>query len=302
MMRILLTGSNGFLGQKLTDLIVDLTDYTLFCTSASANRNPNTVGYHFVDAAIDDFQKIEEIICEFRPTHIIHTAAISSVDVCEKDPDRCQSINVDAVAHLGQLAQKDDIHLTFLSTDFVFDGQNGPYSETDDCNPCNAYGASKVQAEEALTASRCRHAVLRTILVYGIHADPNRSNLVLWAKGKLESRESINVVNDQWRMPTWVDDLAKACLFASEQQAQGIFHISGGEMMTVLEIAQRVAEYWSLDMSLINSVSAKEIGQDKNRPQRTGFVLDKAKQILGYNPTPFLDSLQQIDKQFNQYR
>lgn len=301
-MRILLTGSNGFLGQKLTDLIVHSTAYELCCTSASPNRNPNKEGYSFVQLGFDRTEKLEALIEEFAPTHIIHTAAISRVDVCEKYTDPCTFINVETVVRLGQIAKERDIHLTLLSTDFVFDGQDGPYSEEDDCNPCNEYGKNKMEAEQALQAIGGRYAVIRTILVYGIHADRGRSNLVLWVKEKLENNEPIDVVSDQWRMPTWVDDLAKACLMASAQNAQGIFHVSGDEMMTVLEMAQRVADYWKLDISLIQPISAEEIGQDKNRPRKTGFDITKASEVLGYRPTPFLTSLQEIDKQFKIYR
>ncbi|MHC8948079.1 SDR family oxidoreductase [Sphingobacterium hungaricum] len=296
-LRILLTGSNGFLGQKLCDFIVEKTPHKLFCTSKSANRNPKKSGYQFQEIELTELDRLEKLILDFAPTHVIHTAALSSVEVCENNPALCQSVNVDSVDFLASICLSKDIHLTFLSTDFVFDGKNGPYAEEDERQPTNAYGASKLQAELILQNSSCRSAILRTILVYGVIDDKNRSNLVLWAKQKLTAQESINVVSDQYRMPTFVDDLAIACISAAEKNARGIFHISSENLYSVKEVVDQVADFWNLDKNLIHPISAKEIGQETNRPKITGFVLDKAKRELGYRPTSLIESFKLMDEQ-----
>ncbi|MCL7988976.1 SDR family oxidoreductase [Sphingobacterium sp. lm-10] len=299
-MRILVTGSNGFLGQKLVKRLAAESGYHLFCTSGSPDRISQDISHDFLQADFSDPSALLDTIKSFRPTHIIHTAAISSVDVCEKDPVQCQTVNVDIVRELATVAHAQDIHLTFLSTDFVFDGKQGSYLETDPTTACNAYGQSKIDAEKLLQQSGCRHAILRTILVYGT---PNKGssgrNLVIWAKEALSNKETIRVVSDQWRMPTWVEDLVEACHLAAKQHAEGIYHISGGEMMSIQEVVQEVAHFWNLDQTLITPIRAKEIGQDKNRPRKTGFVLDKAKAELGYTPTAFRTSLKRIDEELN---
>ncbi|SMG49763.1 SDR family oxidoreductase [Sphingobacterium psychroaquaticum] len=296
-MRILLTGSNGFLGQKLTDMLLDRNDVSLFCTSKSPNRNPNQSGYAFQQIALEDREDLRQAITSFKPTHIIHTAAMSSVEACEQEPERCQQVNVETPRLLAEIAAQHHIHYTFISTDFVFDGQNGPYRETDPTGPCNAYGNSKIKAETAVLAANPQAAILRTILVYGVIADKNRSNLILWAKSKLENKEPIQVVSDQWRMPTWVDDLARACILAAEKQAAGLYHISGDTLYSIIEVVQQVADYWQLDKSLIRPIAAETIGQAKNRPRTTGFILDKAKTQLGYTPTPLEETFRQMDIQ-----
>ncbi|MFD2597737.1 SDR family oxidoreductase [Sphingobacterium corticis] len=297
-MRILITGSNGFLGQKLVKRLSANAHVMLFCTSGSADRIPSTIPHQFEQANFDKPEELDRVVRSFAPTHIIHTAAISSVDVCEKEPERCQRVNIQVVKQLADLATEFDIHITFLSTDFVFDGLNGPYRETDDTGACNAYGQSKIDAEQILIDSGCKHAILRTILVYGTpNPGSSAKNLVVWAKEALRNKQNIRVVSDQWRMPTWVEDLAEACYLAASQNAQGIFHISGNEMMSILEIVQEVAKFWNLDRSLIEPISAKDIGQENNRPRKTGFHLDKAKSELGYLPTPFIESLKQINKE-----
>ncbi len=299
--RILITGSNGFLGQKLTDICVSKNAYVICCTSQSENRNPNQDGYQFQKLDLLDFNGLQQLIEAFKPSHIIHTAAMTSVEACEAQPQLCEQLNITVVDFLGKCCAEQNIHLTFLSTDFVFDGTDGPYDELALPNPKNAYGASKLAAEEKLLESNAAFAIIRTILVYGVIADKNRSNLVLWAKNKLSQGESIRVVDDQWRMPTWVDDLATACLLAVEKHATGIFHISGEEMYSIIEAVYEVADFWQLDPQLISSVHASELGQAENRPQKTGFILDKSKRILGYNPTPFRTSLVTIQQQIENF-
>lgn len=299
--RVLLTGSNGLLGQKLTDFIIQKTNYLLCCTSQGVNRNPNDAGYDFVQLDLLDKDGLKALIQEFQPSHIIHCAAMTSVEACEQEAEKCQQLNVDLVGDLANWAREFDYHLTFLSTDFVFDGKNGPYKEGDPVKACNAYGQSKIEAEALILGSGCRAAILRTILVYGVIADKNRSNLVLWAKQKLEKGEKINVVDDQWRMPTWVDDLAMTCILSVEKNAKGIFHISSEQQYSIIEAVYEIADFWGLDKSLISPVHAADIGQAENRPQRTGFYLDKAKTELGYVPTSFKESLNYIDQQIKYY-
>lgn len=298
--RILITGSNGFLGQKFCEIIQD-KGYETLGLSKSANRNPYLHAANFQQVELSDFSKLQEVLEAFEPTHILHTAAITSVEACEENKDLTQIINVDLTAFLGKYSKQNRCHLTFISTDFVFDGKNGLYKETDLVNPVNAYGKSKVDAENLLINMDASVAILRTILVYGAIPDKGRSNLVLWAKGQLEKNNPIKVVRDQWRMPTFVDDLAEACVSAMQKQANGIFHISGNEMMSIEEAVYKLVVHWNFDKNLVSAIAAKEIGQDQNRPQRTGFILDKAKTELGYKPTPFIVSLQKIEQQLNYY-
>lgn len=303
MMRILITGSNGFVAQKFCELYGEIPKNNVFLgISKAPNRNRFLPSESFVQCDLTDLVQLSAILSEFRPTHILHAAAISSVEACVQNPELAKAVNVELTKFLGEYATNHNTHLTFLSTDFVFDGRRQEfYSETDSTAPTNAYGQTKVEAEQHLIDLGGNIAILRTILVYGCIADPTRSNLVLWAKQQLEANKPIKVVNDQWRMPTWVDDLAYACFLSMEKSVTGIFHISGGEQLSIESAVRHAAEYWQLDQSLIQSISAKEIGQDQNRPQRTGFILDKAKTILGFTPTPFIVSLQKIEEQLKQY-
>lgn len=295
--KILVTGSNGLLGQKLTDHVLTNGNVDLVATSRGPNRHPVKTGYTYEDLDLLDSTKLREVIARHRPDSIIHTAAMTNVDACETDPEGCQALNVEVVRTLAKSCEEYDVHLIHLSTDFVFDGENGPYKEEDKPNPLSLYGKSKLDSEIVLQQASCKWAVLRTIIVYGVTADMSRSNIVLWAKGALEKGNPLNIVNDQWRMPTLAEDLAEACILAVIHEAEGIFHISGKDLLAINELVEAVADFWKLDKSLINEVSADTFTTAAPRPKRTGFILDKARKILGYRPRSFTEGLALVDQQ-----
>lgn len=295
--KILVTGSNGLLGQKITDLALTSGGIELIATSRGENRHPIKDGYTYIDLDIVDDRQLSETIAQYRPDVLINTAAMTNVDACEHDPEGCRKLNVDAVARLTALCEAFDIHLIHLSTDFIFDGEDGPYSEDDLPNPLSLYGQSKLDAEKIIQHSSCKWAILRTILVYGVVADMSRSNIVLWAKGALEKGQPLNVVNDQWRMPTLAEDLAQACLLTAAKNAEGVYNISGNDMLAIHELVAAVADFWKLDKSLIREISSSTLSQAAPRPKRTGFVLDKARRVLGYEPHRFEDGLAIVDQQ-----
>ncbi|RZL44542.1 MAG: NAD-dependent epimerase/dehydratase family protein, partial [Pedobacter sp.] len=191
------------------------------------------------------------------------------------------------------------IHFIYVSTDFVFDGLKGPYKEQDEAKPVSFYGESKLAGEKVTQQMKGDWTIIRTILVYGILKDMSRSNIVLWAKGALEKGNPINVVNDQWRMPTLAEDLAKACLLAVEHRTKGIYHISGKDMMSIVDLVKRVADFWNLDKSLINEISSDSLGQEAKRPKKTGFILDKAMTDLNYQPHSFEKGLALVSLQLS---
>ncbi|HQS07121.1 MAG TPA: SDR family oxidoreductase, partial [Daejeonella sp.] len=274
MKKILVTGSNGLLGQKLTDLCLRDPEIELIASSKGPNRHPVKQGYIYEDMDILDPLQIQRVVEKYHPDTIINTAAMTNVDACESDKENCYALNVGSVKSLIRLSEQHNIQLIHLSTDFIFDGENGPYAEEDQPNPLSYYGQTKLEAEQLLQQSSCRWVILRTIIVYGIVNDMSRSNIILWAKGALEKGSPINVVDDQWRMPTLAEDLAACCLLAAKKDAEGVFNASGKDMLSIIEMVQKVALYWNLDQSLIKPISADSLNQAAKRPKRTGFILD----------------------------
>jgi dTDP-4-dehydrorhamnose reductase len=216
---------------------------------------------------------------------------MTQVDQCETDRDLCWLNNVTAVGFLANAATSHKAHLIHISTDFIFDGTMGPLDETAVPNPLSHYGHSKLASEEIVQRMKSSWAILRTVLVYGVVPDLSRSNIVLWVKKSLEDGKTIKVVNDQWRTPTLAEDLAMGCWLAASKRATGIYNISGAERMTPHDIALRTAEYFGLNKNLIKETDSNEFKQPAARPLKTGFIIEKARRELGYQPHSFKEGL-----------
>jgi|TARA_B110000503_G_scaffold71134_1_gene110522 dTDP-4-dehydrorhamnose reductase len=287
MKKVLITGSNGLLGQKLLDLYLTIEDIELIATARGENRYPRKEGYTYTSLDITNEKEVQHVIAQHAPDCIINTAAMTNVDSCETDKEGCDKLNVDAVAYLIAAANTAGAHLIHLSTDFIFDGKKGPYKEDDEANPLSYYGHSKLLAENMVREYCTKWSIARTVLVYGVVNDMSRSNIVLWAKGALEKGQPINVVDDQFRTPTLAEDLAKGCQLIEHKQAEGIYNISGKDQMSILELVQRVANYFDLDASVLRVVSSESLNQPAKRPPLTGFDLTKSRKVLGYEPHSF---------------
>lgn len=297
MKTVLVTGSNGLLGQKITENLGNGSRLKLIATNRGASKYPLSADYMYEEMDILDFAKVREVLTRHQPDGLIHTAAMTNVDTCHQQNEACWQLNVVATENLISLCEALNIHFVYVSTDFVFDGLAGPYLEEDSPKPVSYYGESKLAGERLTEMMNGKWTILRTILVYGILKDLSRSNIVLWAKGALEKGDPLNVVNDQWRMPTLAEDLAEACVLAVEREACGIYHISGKDFMTVVGLVERVADFWRLDKSLINQISSASLNQAAKRPVKTGFILDKAMTKLNYQPHSFEEGLAILDQQ-----
>lgn len=297
-MRILITGSNGLLGQKLVDALRNDPSVNLLATSRGVDRSPVSLAERYRSLDITSKSDVDHVFTETVPECVIHTAAMTNVDACEQDPDACRLNNVTATSHLVEACKRIGAHLILLSTDFIFDGEAGPYKEEDEPAPLSIYGQSKLDAERlVMEAGSLDWAIARTIIVYGVAPGLSRSNVVLWAKGALEKGEPIKVVDDQWRMPTLAEDLADGCIRIAKRRATGIYHLSGPDGMSILELVQRVAAFFRLDASVVTPVRSDTLGQPAKRPPRTGFVIDKARRELGYSPRGFEAGLSVVASQ-----
>ncbi|RMG21317.1 MAG: SDR family oxidoreductase [Bacteroidetes bacterium] len=299
--RVLLTGSNGLLGQKLVNLLANRSNLELMAVGRGPNRHPLREGYSYRSADLTRAGEVAAIFEEFRPDRLIHTAAMTLVDKCEHEREQCDAINVGAVETLLSLCRRHQTHFTHISTDFVFDGQAGPYAESDPPNPLSYYGHSKLKAEQLIQQSGLEAVILRTMLLYGLTPAMSRSNIVLWVKKSLEAGKPIRVVHDQYRCPTLAEDLAHATLTASMCKATGLYHVSGAEMMSIIELARRVADFWKLDSGLISPIDSASLNQAAKRPPKTGFVILKAQTELDYRPHSLTQGLRLVDRQLREW-
>ncbi|HBS88510.1 MAG: NAD(P)-dependent oxidoreductase [Bacteroidetes bacterium GWF2_38_335] len=301
MKTILITGSNGLTGQKLIQLLKNQPEINLVATSKSPDRFPDNTGYIFETLDITNFSECDYIISKYKPEVLINASGATNADECEADHVMAMEINLNGVKNLVKCCNKYQAQLIHLSTDFVFDGVKGMYSESDTPNPVSFYGYSKLAGEEYVLENAVSKAVVRTVLVYGLNKNMVRSNIVLWVKNNLEQGNAIKVVDDQFRTPTYAEDLALGCLLVAENNAQGIFHISGPQYLSIYEMALKVAEVFNLDKALISPVSSISLNEKAKRPPRTGFDITKARIELGYNPVSFDEGLKLFKEQLGKF-
>ena len=296
-MKILITGSNGLLGQKLLHKLRKDPSVELFATSKGENRVSEQNGYTYSELDITDQKQVAEIIANKKPDVVINTAAMTNVDLCEDEKQACDALNVDAVRYLADACEKIDAHLIQISTDFIFDGEDGPYTEQDKPNPLSYYGLSKLKSEQLLQAHSVKWTILRTIILFGVGERLSKGNIVLWAKGALAKGDPLNIIDDQFRAPTLAEDLADICILAAKKKALGIFNASGKDIMSIYEIVERIAKHYGNSTDNLNKISTSTLSQKAVRPPRTGFILDKAIKELGYNPHSFQECLTILNEQ-----
>lgn len=292
--KVLITGSNGLLGQKLTDLFVCQQAWELVATGVGSNRHPldpNTGKFRYISLDITDELSVKAVLTMELPDVVIHTAAMTQVDDCEFKKEECVALNITAVERLAKLSTELGFHLVHISTDFIFDGTKAMVTEDELPNPLSYYGWSKWEGEKAVMEYANSYSILRTVLVYGKVADMSRTNIVLWAHGALRDGKKANVVTDQFRTPTLAEDLAMGCFLAAEQRAQGIYHIAGKDYMSVIELVERVAKFYGFSTEHITRVDSSTLNQPAKRPPDTGLSIEKARKELGYEPHSFEEGL-----------
>jgi len=297
--KVLVTGSNGLLGQTLVNLLLLEKDrYQVIGLSKGENRNKQE-GFDYISLDITHAVQFKETLLKVAPAVLVHTAAMTNVDLCETQQAACKALNIDTMAVIVAASQQLNTHVIHVSTDFVFDGEKGLYKETDTVNPLSYYGMSKLKSEEILTNGAISHTILRTILVYGKVLEMTRNNIVCWLLEVLQYGKQVQMVADQYRAPTYVEDLAIACKKAMDIKAQGLFHFASNTLLSIYEMAQQVAEVFGEDARLIQPISTKTLSQTASRPPKTGFNLEKTRTVLGIYPKSFKEDLQRFKEKLS---
>lgn len=285
--KMLIVGATGFLGQTLCDLAPSAWQ----CVPASRQGE----GHVYID--LTDEKAIFAAIETVRPRWVINTAAMTSVDGCERDPGLARAIHVGGTEHLVRACEQVGCGLITLSTNYVFEGTLGQYGEQDAPYPPNVYGQSKLDGEAIALQARCPHIVIRTAVLYGYRAKC-RPNFVTWVIGALAQGEAIRVVTDEWSNPTYVDDLAQFILSLCDSKFQGLVHFGGPDFMTRFEMVERICDRFDFDRSLVSPVTSADFGQPAKRPLRAGLKTDLASQISSVVPTDFDSALAKIQKNY----
>ena len=293
--RVLITGANGLLGQALVERMSRFPDYDVLATARDERLHATDASCGYAPLDVTDAEAVDTLFEDFAPTAVVNCAAMTQVDDCETNRERCRRVNAEAVETLADACRRTGARLVQLSTDFIFDGTDGPYAEDARPAPVNYYGEAKLAGENAARkAGVDKWAVARTVLVYGTGTDLKRSNILLWLLEELQAGRRVQVVTDQIRTPTYVADLAAGVEKMVRHDASGLYHLAGRELVSVHEFAQTVAAVYGLDGTLIEPTDRTEFTQTAERPLVTGLITLKAETELGYRPRRLKDALRHL--------
>lgn len=280
MIRVLITGSNGLLGQKLVELLSRSTNYSLILTSRQERSvfHGGEINYRQLD--VSDKVGVRKLIDEVEPEVIVNTAAMTNVDQCETERELAWRSNVVGVENLVHGAKLVGARLIHLSTDYVFDGKSGPYDEYDRPNPISYYGRTKLAGENILRTSEIPFTIVRTMILYGVGFGV-KLNFALWVLKSLSEGTRIRVVEDQFGGPTLAEDLAYALSKVIELGRTGVYHVSGPDIINRYEFAKMLAGAFDFDVRLISPEKTSVMKQAAQRPLKSGFIILKAETDLG---------------------
>ncbi len=281
MNKLLITGVNGLLGQALIHTLQK--KYKILATSVEEQPVLPRRNWEYQRLDITSVSACKKIINDFAPDAILNAASYTHVDDCEKRKELCWQINVKGVENLANLARRYDIHLLHYSTDYVFDGRKGPYSESDRPSAVGYYGKSKLASENVLHQIGCPYSILRTCVLYGTGKNVKK-NFFLWVWENLQAGLQMNIVVDQFNNPTLAEDLALGSAKIIDQGVVGIYHMAGEEYMNRLDFATSIAGFFEFDTQLIKPVETRQLKQLAPRPLRGGLKIDLAKEKIGYQP------------------
>lgn len=295
MKSILITGSNGLLGQNL--LLTAPDSVNLLGTDIQDTPWQNQVRANYQKLDITNYKQVHDLMRSYRPDVVLNAAAYTNVDGAETERELCWQVNVIGVENLARAARLIKSKIVHVSTDYIFDGQNGPYREDALANPQGYYARSKLAAENALIAIEAEHAIVRTMVLYGAGIKV-KNNFPLWVIHSLRQGQTIRVVDDQIGTSTLASELALAMWRIVELDKMEIFNISSPDLMSRYEFARRIALAFDLDSTLITVIKTADLEQPAPRPLNSGLIVEKAQRELGLDLLTTDQALIKFKRQF----
>jgi dTDP-4-dehydrorhamnose reductase len=272
-MKFLVTGSSGQVGssvmQKVDGVGLDLHN-------ADINQD------------ISEDEVVDKIVAE-DPDIIVHAAAFHDLDKAETAEEKAGAVNVEGTSNIAEAAEKTDSHLIFISTDYVFDGERGEYSEGEQRNPVNVYAKNKVEAEDIVLNADTQATVLRPSVIF----HENFDNFFTWAKNELEENGEIGAVTDQICRPTYAPNLADIIIEAAEKGREGVYHATGDTKISRYESVQILKDEFSLDGE-INRMKMKDLPWDAERPEDSSLNISKFKKEFDTKPISLAEAFRRM--------
>jgi dTDP-4-dehydrorhamnose reductase len=284
--KVLVVGGTGLVGNALvrawTGRGTEVAAATYHCHASG--------GFHQLD--MQDEAGVKALLGAFRPAVVAVPAANPFVDYCELHPAETRRVNVDGTLNVARACREIGARMVFYSSDYVYDGIKGIYTEEDAPNPINEYGRQKAEAEAGVLAADPRNLIVRTSGAYGWQWEPK--NFVLQIRARLSKGESMRVADDLRYNPTYVENLAEITAALVESGASGIFHVVGAEEIVRYEFAARAAKAFGLDARLLVPVPMAQLGSPTPRPKASSLRTDKVRAAIAVHPIGVEDGLRRM--------
>jgi dTDP-4-dehydrorhamnose reductase len=294
-MRVLLTGASGLLGLNLA-LAFDGKEHQIF---GVANTQPfKEVRFKSIQAELTEPGTLERLFTEIKPDAVIHCAAIANVDECESKPGLAKEINSELPGRIAALAYESHAKMVYISTDAVFDGKKGNYSETDETNPLSVYASTKLEGERSVEHAN-PDALTARVNFYGWSMSGKRSLAEIFVNN-LTAGIPVKGFNDVFFCPMMVLDLAGTLMEAVEKDLKGLYHVVGAQAMTKYEFAQAVARKFGFDPAAVTPISVKDAGLKAQRSNNLTLNTNKIVADLGHDLPDFENGLQKFYDQYRQ--
>jgi len=291
-MKILITGGSGLLGSKI---------------AATATRKGHEVysGYkeheviHGAPIELDicDKQEVIKAFDRIKPQAVVHAAALTNVDKCEEDQKLAWRVNVEGTRNILESSELHNAFFIYVSTDYVFSGEQGMYKETDRPDPINNYGLTKLEAERMIKDSSIEWCIARPSVIYGSTPAAGKVNFALWILNNLKQGKPIKIITDQWVSPTLNTNLAEMILEVMERRLIGLYHLAGATPLNRSEFASLIAETFQCDKTWITSVKSDEMNWLAKRPRNTSLNVEKATETLRHKPLEIRQALNKLKKE-----
>jgi dTDP-4-dehydrorhamnose reductase len=287
-MRVLITGGTGLLGLKLLEYCLRKA-IDVYAIDTTIPPNIERKGM-FTELDITDAESITSMISELQPDVVVNTAAMTDVDLCETEKEQAWRVNAEGAKNVAKACLQARAFLIHVSTAYVFEGEKGLYGEDDEPNPMSYYGYTKLKGEEFVKNSSIEWCIARTDVLFG-WGRPNRPNFATWVLSKLEKRENIKAITDQYCSPTLNSNLAEMMVEVAERKLQGILNLAGATRINRFDLAKKISKVFQLDEKIIQRAKAGDLEWKAKRPKDSSLKVEKAKKILSHKPLEIDDAL-----------
>jgi dTDP-4-dehydrorhamnose reductase len=273
----LVAGANGLCGSRIVARLSEAGERVI-AVSRGPRRFEGAAEYVELDFLRPG--GLAELIASVKPSGVINAAAMTDVDGCEKAPLAAWTLNVSVVEACAKACRALGIRFTHLSTDYVFDGEKGDYSEDDAPNPRGVYARSKFAGEEAALILAPDRAVCRVAVIFSGHKGAKRT-FALGVVESLRAGKPVKAFIDQVVSPTLADNAAEMVIGVHMAGEQGIFHCAGATQVTRVQFCRELARKIDADERLIEPVKLADLELPAPRPLRCGLRVEKVRKLLG---------------------